>query len=253
MRNEAPVVCGSSQFSRAYAKKFCTSAPPPVINSTVVKLHHPILFALFAVLPVAAQETTSPSTTDPIHVNMFVGSVVPAGERYVPLTGEQRFKLYLRQTYINPGAYFRAFGAAAGGQASNEPPQWGQGGEAYMKRVGNRFARFTIQDSIEAAGAAALGHEVRYVRCNCTGFLPRAGYALAMNFVTYDRQGKRVPHYSRVGAAFASGFIGHTWMPPGYETKRDVLSGAAMQLSFGTMFNVIREFTPEIKRAFRRK
>ena len=105
------------------------------------------------------------------------------------LTGKERWNLYLRDAFWSPGVFFRAAGPALGAQLNNEPAAWGQGMEGYSKRFANRFGRFALQETYEAAGAALLQHEVRYVRSNRSGFLPRAAHALTANFVTYDRQG----------------------------------------------------------------
>ena len=46
--------------------------------------------------------------------------------------------------------------------------------EGYGKRFANRFGRNALQETYEAAGAALLQHEVRYIRSKRSGFLPRA-------------------------------------------------------------------------------
>ena len=167
---------------------------------------------------------------------------------YTPLTGKERWDFYLRESYWSPAVFFRAAGPALGAHLGNEPPEWGQGMEGYSKRFANRFARFTIRGSIEAGGAALLQHEVRYVRSTRSGFFPRAGHALAANFVTYDKHGRRRPHVSRVGSAFAAEFIGNTWMPDGYRTTTDAMRGVGVEVAIGSAFNLIREFSPELKR-----
>ncbi len=85
---------------------------------------------------------------------------VTGAESYRPLTGKARWNLYLREAFWRPGVFLRAAGPALGAQLNNEPPAWGQGSEGYSKRFANRFGRFALQETYEAAGAAALGHEV---------------------------------------------------------------------------------------------
>jgi hypothetical protein len=172
---------------------------------------------------------------------------------YQPLTGQERWDLYLRAAYWSPGAVFRAAGPALGAQLNNEPSAWGQGMEGYGKRFANRFGRFTLKETFEAAGAAALGHEVRYIRAKRSGFLPRAAHALTANFVTYDRDGRRTPHIARVGSAFAAEFTGNLWMPAGYRDPSRAVRGVGMELGVGSAFNLIREFAPELKRVFTRR
>jgi hypothetical protein len=61
-----------------------------------------ILALLLLVPSCGAQE---PSTTLP--VNCIYGAYIPKDAPVQPLTGDQRFKLYLRQTYTTPGIYVK--------------------------------------------------------------------------------------------------------------------------------------------------
>ena len=169
---------------------------------------------------------------------------------YQPLTGRERWNLYLRDAFWSPGVFFRAAGPALGAQLNNEPPAWGQGAEGYSKRFANRFGRFALKETYEAAGAAALGHDVRYVRSKRSGFLPRVAHAIAANFVTYDRNGRRAPHVSRVGSVFAAEFTGNLWMPAGHRDAYTAVRGVGMELGVSSAFNLMREFAPELKRIF---
>jgi hypothetical protein len=174
----------------------------------------------------------------------------PVRASYAPLTGKERWNIYVRDGFWSPGVLFKAAGPALGGQLNNEPPEWGQGMEGYSKRFANRFGRNALQETYEAAGAALLQHEVRYIRSKRFGFLPRAAHALTANFVTYDRRGHRTPHISRVGAAFAAEFTGNLWMPAGYRDTSKAVRGVGIQLGVGSAFNLFREFAPELKRVF---
>jgi len=175
---------------------------------------------------------------------------VVAQSAYQPLTGKERWDLYLREAFWSPGVFFRAAGPALGAQLNNEPPQWGQGMEGYSKRFANRFGRFALQETYEAAGAAVLQHEVRYIHSKRSGFLLRAAHALTADFVTYDRSGRRTPHVARVGSVVAAEFTGNLWMPNGYRDASTAMRGAGMQLGVSSAFNLIREFAPELKRIF---
>jgi len=203
-----------------------------------VKILSVLLIALSAIPALFADQPAGPTTG------------VPA---YQPLSGKERWQLYSRSVFWSPGAIFGSAGPALGSHLNNEPPEWGQGAEGYGKRFANRYARFAIQRSYEAAGAAALGHEVRYIRSKRTGFGPRAIYALSATFVTYDRNGRRAPNVSKVGAAFAAEFTGNLWMPKGYRDTPTAIRGVGVQLGVGSAFNLIREFSPELKRIFTRK
>lgn len=201
-------------------------------------------------LPLAAREapqTPAPKTGEGARRSWgrYFNTVEREGWR--PLTGEERWRVYWRTTYASPGTFFRAAGPALGDHLNDRPDVWPQGMDGYSRRFANRFARFALQDSLSHASSAALGYEVRYVRCGCTGFARRFGHALLWNFLTLDRTGKTVLNAPRIGSAFAAEFIGNTWMPDGYRTTAEAFRGVGIQLGVGALFNTIREFAPRGK------
>lgn len=182
-----------------------------------------------------------------------ISFIVPAQVKYRPLTPQERWKLYLHETYISPGAYFRATGAALGEHLKNEPSEWGQGTRGYAQRAASVWARSTLADTYEAASAAALGQEVRYVRCRCSGFGPRFGYAVTSSLFTRDRSGRIVPAAARIGGEFAAEYTAKLWRPERYQTDSRIAQSVLLQTGFLGMINTLREFAPELKRAFHRR
>jgi hypothetical protein len=182
-----------------------------------------------------------------------IASVVPSDVPYRPLTTEERWRFYVRETYLAPGAYMRAAGSGLLEQWKGEPPEWRQGMLGYARRTGSVWGRFTLTSTYEAAGAAALGQETRYVRCRCSGWAPRLGYAVASSLVTQDRNGRIVPAAARIGGEFAAGYTAKLWLPPSYQSDSRIARSVLFQTGFRGMVNALREFSPELKRAFRRK
>ncbi len=157
-----------------------------------------LLLGASAFVAAGDAQSADPQPTAPTQPVLGVSAVVPADAPYVPLTRSQRWQLYVAQTYLTPGAYFRTFAVAADQDFNARPHEWGQGLIGYSQRAGSNFARFVLFDTYEATAAEALGHEVRYMRCRCSGFLPRFDYALGTVFVTRNREGHIVPHYARL-------------------------------------------------------
>lgn len=180
-------------------------------------------------------------------------SSIVRGDPYKPMTAGERLQFFIRRAATSPGTPVRAAFLAAFDQHANDPEGWGQGWDAYGKRVGNRMARSAVRNGIETASAAALGFEQRYILCNCDGVLRRTGHALAMNFVTYDRHGHWVPNMPRVGSTIAAEYIGLTWLPPGTRTASQATRGLALNLFTGSLTNVWREFSPPLVRQLKAK
>src|SRR6202167_5999768 len=54
-----------------------------------------------------APAAPEPSVNTTLPVNWVYGAYIPKDAPIVPLTGKERFKLYLRQTYTTPGIYVK--------------------------------------------------------------------------------------------------------------------------------------------------
>jgi hypothetical protein len=89
------------------------------------------------------------------------------------LSGNQRLKLYLRQTYTTWGIYIKSTLFPLRDQRHDTYPEWGDGFAGFGKRLGTRQAQFIIQNSVTSLGDGLLGWEPRYDRCRCDGFWPR--------------------------------------------------------------------------------
>lgn len=214
--------------------------------------------ALFILLLIAlvcsAQETPAPATPAPspeeqLKVNWLYGAYVPKEVALEPLTGQQRFKLYLRQSFTTPGIYLKTVLLSAGDQISNNPSEWGSDFAGYARRFGSRQSQFVIQNSFSAAGNALLGYEPRYDRCRCSGFWRRSRHAIVRNFITYDRSEKAIrPQLALYSAAFGAGAVAGTWKPSGRNLVIEGYRGVITQAGFGLAANLIGEFASDLKR-----
>jgi hypothetical protein len=213
---------------------------------------------LVLLLPLApsayAQGATSspnPAHDNALQVNWIYGAFVPKDVSLEPLTPQQRWQLYTRMTYTTWGIYVKTGLFTVADQIDNSPPEWNRTPEGFAKRLGTREAQFVIQNSLTALGDAAVGWEVRYDRCRCTGFWSRNWHVIVRNFVTYggETQGLR-PQLMPYAAAFAAGVTSASWQPhsnlivKGYQ-------GAITQVAVGIGVNWLAEFAPNIKSILR--
>lgn len=208
-----------------------------------------------------AQETSqtskppeSPSVNTELPVNWLYGAYIPKDAPLVALNGQQRFKLYLRQTYTTPGIYIKTGFFAVHDQVTNSPSAWGDGFSGFAERLGSNQAVNIIQNSFTSLGQGIVGWEPRYDRCRCTGGWRRFRHAFIRNFITYDRTEQSVrPNIMPFAAAFGAGVIGATWNPnnPTFVVKgyQSVLTQAWV----GVVVNSIGEFAPDIKKTFSKR
>lgn len=198
------------------------------------------------VWPAAGQEPASAGK------GFLPGRAVPRDQPWRPMTARERLDLLVRGSYINPASHLRATFVATVDHLQHDPPQWDNNLEGYRRRFADRSARFLIRDTLEAGMAGAIGHEVRYIPCNCEGAGKRVWHAFAGGFRTYNDEGKWRPHYSRVASVFGSEYIRYSWRPVEDRDASEVATGALVQLCVGVTSRLMREFSPEIKRGFRK-
>jgi hypothetical protein len=213
-----------------------------------------LLVYLLAQSESAGPPQTGRGTVGDTKVTYLFGAVLPKEARWQPLTREQRWQLYWRNTWANPGIAFRTLMPAAIGQLNNEPPEWGQGVAGYARRAGSSFGTFTVGDTLRAGIAAGMGYDVRYLRCQCDGAWPRLRHAWKQVFITKNREGQWRPNYPVILSRPAASAISiYGWMPDSQRTTGNYLQSVAFQFGFPLAFNPLVEFGPEIRKIFRRK
>jgi hypothetical protein len=201
---------------------------------------------------------TSPETKRPpsrqqkirdLPAEWLIGPYVPSTRPLQPLDNRERARIYVHQTFLNAATYTSRMFSAGLQQARGEPREWGGGMRGYGLRLGSDYGQFVIANSLQSAGNAALGFEVRYDLCRCVGFWPRTRHAIARNFVTYNRTGREwrpaIPLY---GGSFGAGMISSIWLPGHRNPWKDGGYSALIQAGLGSGVNWASEFAIDILR-----
>lgn len=184
----------------------------------------------------------------------LLGFAVTPDQELSPLTNDERFRIYLRQTYFHAGTYAKRLAGAGIDQARGVPDAWGGGFRGYEKRFASRFGQFAVQNTVKTAGDAALGYEPRYDLCLCEGFWPRTKHAIIRNFVTYNSTERELrPQVPLYGAAFIGGMTSATWKPGPRNMWAEGGYGVAQQAGWGILSNWLSEFSGDIGRKIARK
>ena len=185
-----------------------------------------------------ASNITKPSQSD-----MLVGTRVPRELSWSAPTPKERWRVWWRGIAASPGSYVRSTVSAGFMQLNNTPIEYRQGWGAYGKRFGNSFLTYSLQDSASQAMAAGVGYEMRYIQCKCTRALPRIGHALAFNFVTYDRGGKKVLNWPALGGGYMVGMLSSVYTP-GQKWSAGGIRAGNSAIYFGFASSLLQEFTP---------
>lgn len=201
----------------------------------------------------ASIELSREQNREQLKVNWFYGAYVPKDVPLVTLSGLQREKLFVRQTFTTPGIYIKSAFLGLLDQAGGEPYQWGGGWEGYGRRVASNYARTAIQNVFSTAGSAALRYEPRYDRCHCAGFGPRTKHALLRNFVTYNETEREMrPQLALYAGALDAGMLSSVWEPRS-KLWEEGSEGVLTQAAFGMLSNWVGEFAPEIRSQLERR
>jgi hypothetical protein len=164
----------------------------------------------------------------------------------VRLTFGERFDLY-SHSILNPDSLVGPAMGAAINQARDEPPEWGQGADAFGKRFASGYGQLLINRTIRF-GVAALDHEdPRFRRSDEAGFWRRFKSAALQTVVVRTDSGRQIPAFSRFAGAYGAAFIANEWYPPDRSTPGHALKMGSIALSTTTGWNVFREFWPDIK------
>ena len=200
--------------------------------------------------PARSPPTPVPSVNTTLPVNWVYGAYLPKDAPIVPLTGKERFKLYLRQTYTTPGIYVKTGFFAIHDQVKETEPEWGDGVSGFAKRVASIQAGNVIQNSLTALGNAAVGFEPRYDRCRCEGAWPRIRHAVVRNFITYGgRDDKAIrPQIMSYAAAFGAGVTVASWEPNYPSVLPKGYQSVLTQAWVGVVVDALAEFAPDVKR-----
>jgi hypothetical protein len=212
----------------------------------------------------AGQEGNPKSTADVPTLVGTGGSLcetnAPAGEPalefpdapYAPLSGRQKFNIFLKSTH-SPFTFFSAAFGATLAQAEGEQYGYGGGMEGWGKRFGASLADTEARRFIQAfALSTALHQDPRYFHSTKKKLIPRAWYAVTRVVVTKADDGNQVFNSSEfLGALFASS------LQNAYYPERDRGFGKTMTRFLGAFSsdassNLLREFWPNIRQIFRK-
>jgi hypothetical protein len=191
------------------------------------------------------------------------GAIAPSPAQPAPATRAgfgvtDKFHYYLTETYFNPSAFtapaFRAglrMANPPGKGASQYPPEWRQGAEAFGRNYGDAFAERASFQTARFVTGVMTREDPRYVPSASRNVFARSLYALSFAFVDRSDSGRPMPAFSNFVGAAAGGFVGNSFLPAGFNDVTH--AGQRATIRFGTVAagNLFREFAPQMPRPMR--
>jgi len=165
-----------------------------------------------------------------------------------PLSSEDKWRLATAEAF-DPASFLVAGLFAGMGQVERQFPSWGQGAKGLGRRYGAAFADQAVGDYLTDAAFPVLFHEdPRYFRMGHGAFVRRTGYALGRIAVTRTDAGSNQANYSEfLGNALAAG-IANAYNPAEQRTFGNTVQKFGTQLATDALFNVLKEYWPDIHR-----
>jgi hypothetical protein len=169
-------------------------------------------------------------TSTPSYASMMLPQI---DESYTRPSASVKLHNYLFDAF-GPYPIIAAAFAAGINQATDSPPEWRQGAEAYGKRFGSNMGIVAIGTTTRFGLAAAMREDTLYYRCDCSGLIPRLNHALIATFQA--RQGDSGRHVFSV-PALVSPYAGtvaavYGWYPDRYGPKDAFRMGNYVMLGY---------------------
>jgi hypothetical protein len=193
---------------------------------------------------------TTSDQSDRLRVNPVTGQTTAKAENYTPLTKDERWKLYVKQSFFSVGAYFGPFfSALVLDQTTDSPREWGGGFPGYGRRVLSRFASNDIvQNGIQFPMAALLKEDVRYIASDQHGFGRRTLHAILFSVLTFNNQGHTTLNVANITGYYGATAVSTLWLPGSKKTAGYIFSNGSESIALSMPINELQEFWPEISR-----
>jgi len=213
--------------------------------------------AFFCLMSIAhAQEALNP-TPPPAESKRLLGIIPnyrtsPSMANYEPLTAREKIEIASEDAFDRGTVGLAAlFGAEA--QFTNSNRAFGQGAAGFGRYFGASYGDFVIGDYMtEGLFPVLLHQDPRYFRRGTGSKWSRLGYAAGQIFWTHRDSGRSQFNYSEIVGNSAAVAISNAYYADN-RTAGDAFSKLGTQIGVDMAANVLKEFWPDLQRAFRPK
>jgi hypothetical protein len=190
-------------------------------------------------------DTVTQSRAKPGQATTVAGSVI-----YAPLSPHCKLDLFLKQTY-SPYTFASAAFGATEAQATGQWPHYGGGMQGWGKRFGVTLANTESRRFIQGFALSTMLHQdPRYFYSPNRGFFPRVGYSVTRVVITKNKDGDNTFNTSEFLGALFSSALQNSYYPRHDRSLGDTMKRFSGALTSDAIGDLLREFTPDMKRLF---
>lgn len=165
-----------------------------------------------------------------------------------PMTPREKYVLAYHQT-VDISAHFGNAFQAMLQQASDGQPHYGQGWGAYASRFGAAEAdQVTSAFFIFGFFPQVLKDDPRYFRKRYGSVWSRLKYSASRTVITYTDEWKNTFNVPEVGGLLLQQSISTAYYPEEDRTAGRVFQNWGINLAYGSAYNVLKEFYPDVLR-----
>ena len=171
---------------------------------------------------------------------------------YTPLSARCKFNLFLKQTY-SPYTFVSAGFQATWAQAMGQWPHYGGGMQGWAKRFGATLADTESRRFIQTYALSTILHQdPRYFPSRKRMLMARVWYSTTRVVITRNDNGNSVFNTSEFLGALLSSALQNAYYPRDDRTFGDTMNRFGGALGSDAITDLLREFTPDMKRLFRK-
>jgi hypothetical protein len=173
---------------------------------------------------------------------------VSANTQLPPLSLKEKFWLATQDSFDYSS--FISAGIVAGiSQANKSYPEFGQGAKGYGRYYWHAMSDQAVGNYLTEAIVPVVTHEdPRYYTLGHGGFFKRSGYAVSRLFITRTDASGRTFNFSEIVGNGAGAGISDTYYPSRERTWTKTGQKWLTQIALDGVFNVAKEFWPDINR-----
>jgi hypothetical protein len=208
--------------------------------------------------PPSQVEKDPPTEVDPQPAGKRIFGIVPnyrtapSLKDYKPLTPEEKFTI-AGQDSVDRGTFMLAAGFGGEAQFFGSSPSFGHGIRGYARYAAASYADWVDGNVMtEAVYPALLHQDPRYFRRGEGSGLSRLRYAVSQIFWTHTDSGNMQFNFSEIVGNSTAVAISNLYYPD----NRTVINGVSklvVQIGVDTASNILKEFAPDLGRAFAKK
>jgi hypothetical protein len=171
---------------------------------------------------------------------------------YAPLSGHDKFELFLRRTY-SPYTFVTAAAETTWAQMWGQWPEYGGGLPGWGKRFGAILADTESRRFIQTFLLSTLLHQdPRYFRSGKKGLISRGWYAATRVFVTRDDDGDSTFNTAELLGTLFTSSLQNAYYPASDRGFPKTMTRFVGALGSDATSDITREFWPDVRCFFRK-